>query len=134
MSEPSAPAPAPSPSPRPARDIAVLLRRDALGAGRAAEGLRNAVGLTLEPGNRVTAILLDDAVQLAAAGVPPASVGAPDTVRPIATLLDLKHAVWAESESLGERGLAAPVRPGIEVKSREQICNFLARCDVVVTW
>lgn len=114
------------------REIAVVIRRDALGTARAVEGLRNAVGLTLADGNRVTAILLDDAALLAA-GAEPERLGLAPAAKPVRTLLELGHAVWVERESLRERGDAAPVLP-VAVKGREEIWSFLARCDVVVTW
>ncbi|MBI3271292.1 MAG: DsrE family protein [Planctomycetes bacterium] len=114
------------------RRIAVVLRREAYGTARAAEGLRNAVGLSLADGNQVTAILLDDAAWLAAGG-DPTGIGMPAAAKPISTLVELSQRVWVERESIQERGIPALAFP-VAVKGRDELCAFLAACDAVVTW
>lgn len=108
-----------------------MVRRSPFNSVKAAEALRQAVGLTLAD-NQVTALLLDEAAFLSLP-VAPEVIGGGDIKKPIDTLVMLKGRVLVERESLARFGLAEEaVVKGVEVIDRGQVAPEISAAEAVI--
>lgn len=108
------------------KPVAVIIRRSPLNSVLAAEGLRQAVGLTLAE-NQVNVYLLGEAVWLALP-LAPQVVGGEPIAKHLEALAMLGARVAAESESLEARQLkAADLRPSVERLDRQALAQELAQ-------
>jgi sulfur relay (sulfurtransferase) DsrF/TusC family protein len=109
----------------------VVISQSPLKMVRVAEALRMSVGLTL----------CDDAVRVVFVGdgvytllhTEPARVGMPEYSRHVRTLKDLGHEIYAERESLEERGLEKiSFKP--RIVSRSEVARLLLDSDAVIRY
>jgi sulfur relay (sulfurtransferase) DsrF/TusC family protein len=112
-------------------EVAVILRSGAFNNRRSAEALRMSVGQTLAE-NHVRLIFAGDAVYLLGKSAP-GLIGGGDIRLPLETLRMLGHPVYAEAESLEERGFGA-LPDGVQKVSRADVARMLAECHVVIAW
>jgi len=96
---------------------------------RTAEKLRMAVGLTLEDGNRVSVVLMDDGVY-AGQGVA-AGAGQPEVDKSLETLAMLNVAVVADGPSVDERGLML-TRFNVKTAYGGEIDGLFNNADVII--
>ena len=89
------------------------------------------VGQTLAD-HEVRLILCGDAVYILKE-VDPGQIEGGDIQLPLETLRMLGHPIYAEAESLEERGVTSLV-DGVETISRADVAAMLAECDVVLPW
>ncbi len=107
------------------KPVAVVIRRSPLNSVLAAEGLRQAVGLTLAE-NQVNVYLLGEGAWLAVP-LAPQVVGGEPIAKHLDALSMLGARIAVEAESLEQRGLsAADLRPKIEVMDRQALAQALA--------
>lgn len=111
--------------------VSVILRGAPFGTRRPAEALRMSVGQTLAD-NEVRLIFAGDSVYILG-DVNPSLIGGGAVQRPLETLRMLGHAIYAEAESLDERGVT-PAVPGVERIPRARIAELLAESDVTIAW
>jgi len=111
------------------KTVVIILRRPPLNSALAAEGLRQAVGLTLAE-NQVSVFLLGAAVWLAGPLAPQTVSGEP-IAKHLEALAMLGVRVVAEGEALGRFGLApTDLRLGVEVMGRHELARELAQAEV----
>lgn len=116
--------------PGPTKQVTMLIRQAPLNTVRVSEALRVAVGYTLAP-QRVTALLVDDAVYAASQAFQPEGVGQPGVAKHLEAITTLGHRVVVDGPSYEARGVFA-LRPEIEVLDREAVGRLLASSDTVV--
>jgi len=109
----------------------VVVRRPPLGSERTAEALRVAVGQTLAS-QRVTVAFIDDGVWAAMALAPETGRGGV-LAKPIETLMMLDYLLVADSDSMRQRGVRDVVS-GIQVRSRNEVLDFILRADAVIAY
>ncbi|MBI2919402.1 MAG: DsrE family protein [Chloroflexi bacterium] len=108
--------------------VAVIIRRSPLNSVLAAEGLRQAVGLTLAE-NQVNVYLLGEAVWLAVP-LAPQVVGGEPIAKHMEALAMLGARVVADEESLEARHLkASDLRPSVERLDRQALAHELAQAE-----
>ncbi len=90
------------------------------------------VGQTLGD-HDVRLVLAEDAVHAFNADARPAMIGGGDTQRPIETLAMLDQQMYAEAESLDDRGIS-DLPAGVERIARMDLAEMLTQSDVVLTW
>lgn len=109
----------------------VIISQSPLKTIRIAEALRMSVGLTL----------CEDAVQVLFLGdgaytlldTEPARLGMSDYSRHLETLVQLKHRLFAERESLDERGLEK-ISDNVEIIPRNEVARLLLDSDCVIRY
>jgi sulfur relay (sulfurtransferase) DsrF/TusC family protein len=109
----------------------VIISQSPLKTIRITEALRMSVGLTL----------CDEAVQVLFVGdgvytlldTEPAQLGMPDYSRHLETLIQLKHRLFAERESLDERALGK-ISDDVEIIPRNEVAKLLLATDCVVRY
>jgi sulfur relay (sulfurtransferase) DsrF/TusC family protein len=112
--------------------VAVLIHKSPFNTLRNSEGLRMAVGLTLEEGNRVTVIFLRDGVCLLG-NVVPERIQSGIVKKHLEALRLLGHRLVAERESLEERGIkGTPIK--VDVLDRADVIQILSEADRVIPW
>lgn len=115
-----------------AKDVLLIVRSSPLRTPRAAEGLRQAVGLFIKD-HRVTVALQDGGVLAAA---PLHGQGrAAELQKHLETLIMLGYPVWAEEESLAAFGMeGSRLRDGIQAVSRARVDAAMTAAAAVVVW
>lgn len=111
--------------------VSVIIRRSPFNTFHSPEGLRMAVGQVLSD-HAVTVVFVEDGVY-ALLDTQPETIGAGDIAKPIEMLHALGHCLIAEEESLKERGVDRLHYP-VQVRSRADIADLIARSEVVVPW
>ena len=110
------------------KPVAVIIRRSPLNSVLAAEGLRQAVGLTLSD-NQVNVYLSGEAAWLAVP-LAPQVVGGEPISKHLEALSMLGARVVVEVESLEKRRLGkADLRPSIEALGRQALAQELAQAE-----
>lgn len=99
---------------------------------RNSEGLRMAVGLTLEESNKVTVIFVKDGVYLIGS-VAPERIQSGIVKKHLDALRLLGHRLVAERESMEERGIKEPSIK-IDVLNRAGVIKILSEADRVIPW
>jgi sulfur relay (sulfurtransferase) DsrF/TusC family protein len=112
--------------------IAIVIRALPFNNVRNAEGLRCAVGMTIEEDNRVGVFFLGDGVWTAA------TLGSKEAQRRelpkhVETLEMMEAELVAEKEALDARGLRLG-QDGVSVKPRKEIDKALKEADTVITF
>lgn len=98
---------------------------------RVFEALRMGVGLTL-CNDAVQVLFIDDGVY-AFLGTESKKVAMPEYVRHIETLKQLGHRIYAERESLSERGIDRPAFDP-DIIPRSEVPGLLLDCDGVIRY
>ncbi|MBI2866608.1 MAG: DsrE family protein [Chloroflexi bacterium] len=111
------------------KPVAIVIRRSPLNSVLAAEGLRQAVGLTLAE-NQVNVYLLGQGVWLATA-LSPQMVGGEPVAKHLDALAMLGARVVADAESLEEGRLSLDdIASSVEVVRLQKIAQELAQVEV----
>lgn len=115
--------------------IAVLVHKSPFNTIRNSEGLRMAVGLTLEEDNKVTVVFVKDGVFLLG-GVDPERIQSGTVKKHLETLRLLGHRLVAERESMEERGINPPEASAVKVDilSRHEVIKILSEANRVIPW
>ena len=109
----------------------IIISRPPLGSLRVSEALRMGVGLTLCD-DAVQVLFTDDGVY-ALLETEPENVAMPEYGRHIDMLKQLGHRIFAERESLEERGIGKPAHEP-EILSRAEAAELLAAADGVIRY
>lgn len=109
----------------------VIISQSPLKTLRVAEALRMSVGLTL-CNDAVQAVFIGDGVY-ALLATEPSHAGMPEYSRHIETLKQLGHKLFAERESLDERGLEK-IAHDVAVVPRSEIAQLLLKSDGVIRY
>lgn len=109
------------------KSVVVLIRHSPGAGGWAAEGLRVAVGYTLEESNHLSIVFLGEGVRALGPGDSPWN-----HLHHLGALVELGVRLVADGAALRERGIG--VREGVEVLDGPALGGLLAGADVVVGW
>ncbi len=109
----------------------VIISQSPLKTLRVAEALRMSVGLTL-CGDAVQVLFVNDGVYTLL-DTEPAKAGMPEYSRHIETLKELGHRLYAEHESLQERGLG-PISNKAAIVTREETSRLIIASDCIVRY
>jgi len=113
--------------------VLMVVRRPPLGSVKAAEALRQSVGLTMSD-DTITVLLLDAGAWLAVP-LTPEVIGGGQVKKHLDTLPLLKARVQVERESLQRYGIdEAKVRPDIAIVSREEAISEMAAAEAVIVF
>ncbi|HHT9119844.1 MAG TPA: DsrE family protein [Candidatus Hypogeohydataceae bacterium YC41] len=112
--------------------IAILVHKSPFNTVRNSEGLRMAVGLTLEESNKVTIIFVKDGVYLIG-NVAPERIQSGIVKKHLDALRMLGHRLVAERESMEERGIKEPSLR-VDVLSRAEVIKLLSEANRVIPW
>ena len=112
--------------------VVILVHKTPFNTLRNSEGLRMAVGLTLEEDNKVTVIFVKDGVYLISS-VAPERIKSGAVKKHIEALRLLGHRLVAERESMEERGIKEP-SVKIDVLDRAEVIQILSEADRVIPW
>jgi sulfur relay (sulfurtransferase) DsrF/TusC family protein len=112
--------------------VVVLVHQSPFNTIRNSEGLRMAVGLTLEEDNRVTVVFVRDGVFLIG-NVSPERIQSGIVKKHLDALRLLGHRLVAERESMEERGIKEPAIK-IDVLDRNEVVKILSEADRVIPW
>lgn len=110
--------------------VTVIIRSAPLRSRRTAEALRMSLGQSLSE-NEVDVVLAGDAVY-ALGQVEPERIDGGDIARPMETLPLLGCGVYAEAESVEERGVRVP--RDVQVLTRTEIAERILDSDCVIPW
>ncbi len=99
---------------------------------RNSEGLRMAVGLTIEEDNKVTVIFVKDGVYLIGNTIPE-KIQTGVVKKHLDALRLLGHRLVAERESLEERGIREPSIK-VDILARADITKILSEANRVIPW
>ncbi len=114
------------------KDVAVVIRALPFNTVRNSEALRCAVGLTIEEGNRIQVLFVDDGVWTAASLDCPAAQKQ-DLPKHVETLKMMEVELIAEEEALINRDLKIS-REEIMTKPRQVINEAIKSADVVMAF
>jgi sulfur relay (sulfurtransferase) DsrF/TusC family protein len=109
----------------------IIISQSPLKTLRVAEALRMGVGLTL-CGDSVQALFVDDGVY-ALLQTEPGRLGMPEYQRHLDTLRQLRHRIFAERESMANRGLDK-LSVDAEILPRDEIGRLLLSSDCVIRY
>ena len=112
--------------------VAVIIHKSPFNTLRNSEGLRMAVGLTLEEDNRVTVIFVKDGVYLIG-NVTPEKIQSGTIKKHLEALRLLGHRLVVERESMEERGVKEPSVKA-DVLSRAEVVKILSEANRVIPW
>lgn len=109
----------------------VIIRSNPFG-WKSFEALRQAVGMAMD--HDVTVVFIKDGVY-ALTDWKPELIGVPSYDKSIEALVMLGGKIFAEKESVSERGLIKSIKyTDIQQKSKDEICNIIKDAEVVITW
>ncbi len=109
----------------------LIISQPPLGTLRIAEALRMGVGLTL-CGDAVQILFVGDGVYTLL-GTEPKRIAAPEYSRHIETLKELGHSLYAERESLEERGIDGMTHEA-QIIDRAEVAGLLLESDSVIRY
>ncbi|MEZ0322807.1 MAG: DsrE family protein [Hydrogenothermaceae bacterium] len=113
------------------KKVVVIIKSNPFG-WKTFEALRQAVGMAMD--HDVTVIFLKDGVY-ALTDWKPQLIGVPLSDKSVEALSMLSGKIYAEKESISERGLIKSIKYSeVQQKSKDDICNLIKEAEVVITW
>jgi tRNA 2-thiouridine synthesizing protein C len=116
------------------KQVVFLVRSAPHGTAAIPESHRSCLGLATLP-FEMSYVLEADAVWALLPGQRPEAIGSTDTLELITQLADLDVGLYVDEEALAARGMAAAdLGPEFTTVTREQIADFIASADAVLTY
>ncbi|MCX7759793.1 MAG: DsrE family protein [Hydrogenothermaceae bacterium] len=113
------------------KKVVVVIKSNPFG-WKTFEALRQAVGMAMD--HDVTVVFLKDGVYTLT-DWRPQLIGVPLSDKSIEALSMLGGKIYAEKESISERGLIKSIKyKEVQQKSKDEICNLIKEAEVVITW
>lgn len=113
------------------KKVVVIIKSNPFG-WKTFEALRQAVGMAMD--QDVTVIFIKDGVY-ALTDWKSNLIGLPPLDKSIEALTMLDGKIYAERESVSERGLVKSIKySNVQQKSKDEVCKLIKDAEVVLTW
>ncbi len=116
------------------KQVVFLVQSAPHGTAAIPESQRSCLGLATMP-FEISYVLEADAVWALLPGQRPEAIGSIDTLELVSQLADLDVALYVDRDALATRGIPeADLGPEFTTVTREQIAEFIASADAVLTY